>query len=155
MPDDSKAFIIEKYQETAEQSLQKSLDYLVKQLPQNLIFCVENASNFHLKYIQKVLPAFLTSGKFFLNWDVGHSFKGELQQEEFILKYKDKVHYLHLHDVKDGRDHLVIGAGEIDFTMLAGKIRRCQNLDKILIEIKTLEGIQQSLENLTKLRVFI
>ncbi len=151
MPDGSKVYVVENYLDLAVKALRQSLNFLLRSpLLANFILCVENNTHFHFKFINQVLPEFFASGHLFLGWDVGHSYRGEPQIEEFILKYKDYIKHIHLHDVKDGRDHRVIGEGEINFTNVRQKIKQCQNLERILIEVRTLAGIKQSLKNLLK-----
>ncbi|MFH1551084.1 MAG: TIM barrel protein [Planctomycetota bacterium] len=65
----------------------------------------------------------LTGGNFGYWHDVGHAQMGELfglaRHEEWLERYGDRLIGVHLHDMKGMRDHQAIGAGDIDFRMVA------------------------------------
>jgi len=100
-------------------------------------------SNFKSKYLGLLL-------------DVGHlhlSAKKEgYDLYEFLKKFKGKLFELHLHDIKDGRDHSAFGTGEIDFEKHVKIIGRAK-LKKIPIVFEYNSSVteQQTLDG--KLRV--
>jgi sugar phosphate isomerase/epimerase len=55
--------------------------------------------------------------------DAGHGAKldylGFVEHEEFLRRYGDRMVGMHIHDTRDGRDHLAPGMGSTDFGMLA------------------------------------
>ncbi|HEV7663912.1 MAG TPA: TIM barrel protein [Chloroflexota bacterium] len=59
--------------------------------------------------------------------DAGHGAKldhlGFLEHEEFLRRYGERIVGMHIHDTRDGRDHLAPGMGHTDFTMLANYLQ--------------------------------
>jgi sugar phosphate isomerase/epimerase len=59
--------------------------------------------------------------------DAGHGAKleylGFLEHEEFLRRYADRLVGMHIHDTRDGRDHLAPSQGSTDFGMLARYLR--------------------------------
>lgn len=56
-----------------------------------------------------------------LCFDVGHAFmEGDEALERGLTRHAEQIAYLHVHDVRErGDTHLPIGAGEVDFGLLA------------------------------------
>jgi sugar phosphate isomerase/epimerase len=59
--------------------------------------------------------------------DAGHGAKldylGFLEHEEFLRRYGAQIVGMHIHDTRNGRDHLAPGMGDTDFSMLAPYLR--------------------------------
>jgi len=59
--------------------------------------------------------------------DAGHGAKldylGFLEHEEFLRRYGSQIVGMHIHDTRDGRDHLAPGLGSTDFGMLGRYLR--------------------------------
>jgi sugar phosphate isomerase/epimerase len=55
--------------------------------------------------------------------DAGHGAKQEylgfFQHEDYLRRYASQLVGMHIHDTRDGRDHLAPGTGDTDFAMLA------------------------------------
>jgi len=97
----------------------EEMNRLIKKLKDNKIhFCVENefvlegfsAVCTSFEKIDKVLEIF-SEAMFCL--DTGHAFKIGIEPYEFYKRYKEKIKVIHLHDFKDGKDHLVPFTGEL------------------------------------------
>lgn len=104
--------------------------------------CVENWSGYTPWQIE-ALDVLLQSPVFGLTFDVGHNHGIGGADEPVILARRDRLHHMHLHDVKDGtRDHQALGTGELD-------IRKCLALAEncgcsVVVETKTIEGLKAS-----------
>ncbi|GAC1328747.1 MAG: hypothetical protein NVSMB2_27980 [Chloroflexota bacterium] len=59
--------------------------------------------------------------------DAGHGAKldylGFLSHEDFLQRYGDRIVGMHIHDTRNGRDHLAPGTGSTRFDMLAKYVR--------------------------------
>ena len=59
--------------------------------------------------------------------DAGHGAKldylGFLEHEEFLRRYGTQIVGMHIHDTRNGRDHLAPGQGSTDFSMLGRYLR--------------------------------
>ncbi len=97
----------------------EEMNKLIQKLKDNKIhFCAENefvwegfsAVCVSIEKIDEVLEKF-PEAKFCL--DTGHSFKIGIEPYELYKRYKDKIKVIHLHDFKDGQDHLVPFTGDL------------------------------------------
>ncbi|MBW3004914.1 sugar phosphate isomerase/epimerase [Candidatus Woesearchaeota archaeon] len=97
----------------------EELNKLIKKLKENKIhFCIENEFVWEgfssvctsIEKIEEVLKIF-PEASFCL--DTGHSFKIGVDPHEFYKRCKEKIKVIHLHDFKDGQDHLVPFTGDL------------------------------------------
>lgn len=105
--------------------------------------CIENCDGYE-EFQKKAIELLLESKIFDLTFDVGHNHGIGGTDEEFIMKHKDRLHHIHLHDAKGKKNHLALGAGEMDiekYISLANKYN-C----RAVLETKTIDGLKQSVE---------
>ena len=97
----------------------EEMNKLIKRLKENKIyFCIENEFVFDdfpsvctsLEKMGELLGLF-TEAKVCL--DTGHAFRIGVDPYDFYKRYKDKIKVIHLHDFKDGQDHLVPFTGDL------------------------------------------
>ena len=90
--------------------------------------------------------------------DAGHGAKldylGFLEHEEFLKRYGDRIVGMHIHDTRDGRDHLAPGMGSTDFSMLARYLRPETMRTLELNRMVTATEITYALDVLEPLQVF-
>jgi sugar phosphate isomerase/epimerase len=90
--------------------------------------------------------------------DAGHGAKldylGFLEHEEFLRRYGDCIVGMHIHDTRNGRDHLAPGQGSTDFEMLAGYLQPETIRTLELHRSVTAAEISQALDMLEPLEVF-
>lgn len=92
------------------------------------------------------LELFLESKVFCLTLDTGHECKLNYKDSHVYEKYPDKLLHMHLHDCKTGSPHLPLGVGEVDIDK-----KLTQHMgDTTLIEVKTVEGLIESVKYLRK-----
>lgn len=104
--------------------------------------CVENCDGYR-DFHKKALDILLDSPVFGLTLDIGHSYCAGFADEPLILANRDRLHHMHMHDAKDGtRDHLALGAGEMDIPKYLELADRCGCT--VVLETKTVAGLRQS-----------
>ena len=109
---------------------------------------IENVdSNPFTKSQIEALEYFMDSDVFALTLDVGHD--DCLGGKDYFVfeKYKDKLIHMHLHDSDGKHAHLPLGEGKVD---VLGKIGLLSGDKTCLVEVKTVAGLEVSLEFLRK-----
>lgn len=109
--------------------------------------CIENCDGYE-DFQKEAVELLLESNVFALTFDVGHNYGIDGTDEEFIVKYKNRLHHIHLHDAKGKKNHLALGTGEMDiekYISLANE-HNC----RVVLETKTIDGLKQSVEWLKK-----
>ena len=109
--------------------------------------CIENCDGYE-DFQEEAIELLLKSDVFALTFDVGHNHGIGGTDEEFIMKHKDRLHHIHLHDAKGKKNHLALGTGEMDiekYISLANK-HNC----RAVLETKTVDGLKQSVKWLKK-----
>ena len=113
-----------------------------------LKIAIENVdSNPFTKSQLGALELFMKSPVFALTLDTGHEFCLAFSDSHVFEKYGDKLIHMHLHDAKGKSAHLPLGEGEVDIKeklSLQTRVKTC------LIEVKTVEGLEISLDYLSK-----
>lgn len=94
----------------------------------------------------EALPLFLRSDDFCLTLDTGHEAKLSGKDAHVFEKHPEKLLHMHLHDCKAGSPHLPLGIGEVDIDKKLGQHKG----DTTLIEVKTIDGLIESVEYLNK-----
>lgn len=109
-----------------------------------ITICVENTNGFR-DYQLAALQVLLESPVFGLTMDIGHNECAGGADEDFILQHRDRLHHMHMHDVRNGKnDHLALGEGTLDlekFLFLA-KQQDCS----VVLETKTVDGLKKSVQ---------
>lgn len=107
------------------------------------VLCAENAGFFGEGKAEAI--ADMLGNGLYLTWDIGHSF-GKKEQRDFMTKNIKYVRNAHLHDVSSGRDHCVIGTGEVDFSRYLSLLSSRDIF--YVIEVRPAEAAALSLQNL-------
>ena len=105
--------------------------------------CIENCDGYE-DFQKDAIELLLESKVFALTFDVGHNHGIGGTDEDFILKHKDRLTHIHLHDAKDRKNHLALGTGEMDVEkyLSLAKEQNC----RVVLETKTIDGLKQSVE---------
>ena len=125
-------------------ALRSNLERLIEMADGRLTLCLEN---FKLNALE-MLQSFLDDGRLALCWDIAKTSGPEY--EEFLWKNLRHIRQVHLHDIRDGRSHRVIGTGEIDFMHFLPRLGEAEVMD-FCIEVRPREKALESLENLRDL----
>ena len=105
--------------------------------------CIENSDGYE-EFQKEAIELLLESKVFALTFDVGHNHGIGGTDEDFILKHKDRLNHIHLHDAKDRKNHLALGTGEMNIEkyLSLAKEQNC----RVVLETKTIDGMKQSVE---------
>ena len=105
--------------------------------------CIENCDGYE-DFQKEAIELLLESNVFALTFDVGHNHGIGGTDEEFIMKHKDRLYHIHLHDAEGKKNHLALGTGEMNidkYNNLANE-HNCH----VVLETKTIDGLKQSVE---------
>lgn len=109
--------------------------------------CIENCDGYE-NYQKEAIEMLLESKVFALTFDVGHNHGIGGTDEEFIMKHKDRLCHIHLHDAEGTKNHLTLGTGEMNienYISLANERNCC-----VVLETKTVDGLKQAVKWLKK-----
>jgi sugar phosphate isomerase/epimerase len=108
-----------------------------------LTVCTENVSNFQLPFVARAIDDLCAAfPQFRLTWDLGHDAKTRFQETPVLLRHRDRVAHLHLHDYNGRSDHQVPFTGQID--IMAALRFAAERKATVLIETKTREALARS-----------
>ncbi len=109
--------------------------------------CIENCDGYE-DFQKDALELLLKSKVFVLTFDVGHNHGIGGADEEFIMKHKDHLSHIHLHDAQGRKNHLALGTGEMDIEkyLSLAKEQNC----RVVLETKTIDGLKQSVKWIMK-----
>ncbi|MBQ4070991.1 MAG: sugar phosphate isomerase/epimerase [Clostridia bacterium] len=94
----------------------------------------------------RVMPLFLASPVFALTLDTGHEACLGFKDSHVFAANPERLRHLHLHDVVGAKPHMPLGTGEVD---ISAKLSALAG-ETCLIEVKTVDGLVQSVEYLKK-----
>ena len=138
-----KVYLFERYGEEYRSNMLRYRDACEKAIGTSGIrVCIENWHGYR-PWQLPVLDELLESPAFGLTYDVGHNHCIGGADEPHILARREKMHHMHLHDVRDGtKDHQALGTGELDiFKYLnLARERDCS----VVVETKTVAGLKES-----------
>lgn len=141
---DKKVFVIEQYKEQYLEKIRAFRDMCEARIGDRpLRIAVENTTGYVPVQLE-ALKILLESRVFCLNYDVGHNACTGGGDEGFILRNKEKLGHMHLHDAAPERkqDHLSLGAGALDvprlLSLMEGEGRT------VVIEVKTADALRAS-----------
>ena len=110
------------------------------------LICLENTGIYDLPFVRHAIEALLAYPCFGMTWDVGHDRGSGWKDKPFIERHEGDIRHMHLHDGNDEKNHQPLGEGDVDWKSALDLARR--NNCRVVLEIKTLAGIRQSLEKL-------
>ena len=138
-----KVYLFERYGEEYRSNMLRYRDECEKAIAGSGIrVCIENWHGYR-PWQLPVLDELLESPAFGLTYDVGHNHGIGGADEPHIFARREKLHHMHLHDVRDGtKDHQALGTGELDiFKYLnLARERDCS----VVVETKTVAGLKES-----------
>ena len=94
------------------------------------------------------LEYFMKSPVFALTLDVGHDDCLDGKDRHVFNKYPDKLVHMHLHDSDGKHAHLPLGGGKVN---ISEKLSMLKHGETCLVEVKTIAGLEESMEYLKKI----
>ena len=113
-----------------------------------ILLCIEN-SGVYQGFQREGIDILLEKPCFALTYDIGHDFCVGKSNETFIINHVKKLKHIHLHDAAEKHSHLILGSGEID--VAAALALAHKHNCRCVIEIKTIDGLRQSVRYLKKM----
>ena len=136
-----KVFLFEQYRDEYMKNMCAFRDACEKAIGDSGIrICMENSKTY-FDFQKDALELLLESPVFALTLDVGHNHCSGYADEGWIRDRE--IRHMHLHDARGSKqDHQPLGQGEMDIPayLELAKERGCT----VLLEVKTLEGLRQS-----------
>ncbi|MCL4369029.1 MAG: sugar phosphate isomerase/epimerase [Actinobacteria bacterium] len=144
---DRRVWVYEEYQDLFLSCLAESFEELyVCARACGVQLCVENLGDFDRPFIQAALLHLSEFPGFALTWDVGHNAACGFRDQRMLEEFNDRIAHIHLHDFDGARDHLPLWSGNAD---MVDALQFAQERElRVVIETKTLEAIEASLEAL-------
>ena len=141
---DRKVFLFSEYKEQYIKSIVGFRNMCENAIGENDIkICIENCDGYD-EFQKEAIELLLESKVFALTFDVGHYHGIGGTDEEFIMKHKNRLNHIHLHDAEGRKNHLALGEGEIDIEKYIDLAKE-QNC-RVVLETKTIDGLKQSVE---------
>ncbi len=145
---DRKVYLFSEYKEQYLKSVAKFRSMCENTVGNyDIKICIENCDGYDV-FQKEAIELLLESEAFALTFDVGHNHSIGGYDEEFVLKHKDRLCHIHLHDAEGGKNHLPLGTGEADiikYLSLAIE-KNC----RVVLETKTIDGLKKSVEWIKK-----
>ena len=141
---DRKVYLFSEYKEQYLKSIVDFRNMCENAIGENDIkICIENCDGYE-EFQKEAIELLLESSVFSLTFDVGHNHGIGGTDEEFILKHKDRLQHIHLHDAEGRKNHLALGTGEMDIEKYLNLAKE-QNC-RVVLETKTIDGLKRSVE---------
>jgi sugar phosphate isomerase/epimerase len=106
--------------------------------------CTENVNNFDLPFVAQAIDELCCLESFHLTWDVGHDARSGFKERAVLLRHRDRVRHMHLHDYNGKSDHQVPGTGMVD---IKGMLEFAMEQDiRVLVETKTVASLGESVK---------
>lgn len=103
--------------------------------------------------VLEVLEPMLGQDGLGLCWDLAKTYRAgvlDTELERFFWRNLRHIKQVHLHDIRDGRQHCVIGTGSIDFMRFLPRLAEAE-VSEYAIEVRPREKALESLTNLREL----
>lgn len=143
---DRRVYLFDEYREKYLQSIRRFREECEKSIGGSGIkVCVENCGKYTDFQVQ-ALDLLLESPVFGLTFDIGHDHCIGGANEPFLLDRQEKLCHFHFHDALGKKNHLPLGAGEIDLKKYWRLAREREA--RIVLETKTVEGLKQSVRRI-------
>jgi sugar phosphate isomerase/epimerase len=98
----------------------------------------------------KALDLLLESPAFALTFDIGHNHGIGGRDEGIILQRWERLRHFHFHDGVGKKNHLPLGAGEIDLEKYFALAEA--QAGRIVLETKTVAGLKESVKWVRRMR---
>jgi sugar phosphate isomerase/epimerase len=140
---DRKVWIYERYEDEFTSNLWQAYEEMLPLAKASGVdICTENVNNFDLPFVAKAVDELCFLDGFHLTWDVGHDARSGFKEREVLMRHRDRIRHLHLHDYNGKSDHQVPGSGMVD---IKGMLDFAEERDiRVLVEVKTAASLRES-----------
>lgn len=133
-------------------ALKNNLEGIISLVKNRFFLCVEN---YKLNpEVLSVLELYLDKKRLYLCWDLAKSYLGSGEKDlnliNFFLSHNQSIKQLHLHDIKNGRQHREIGSGVMDYRYFLSQLELNEIID-LCIEVRPEKYALSSKEKLKKI----
>lgn len=144
---DHKVWIYERHEDRYLTNILDSFPQLYRTAAdRGVMLAIENASDFHLPFIQRALKRLSESQGFALTWDIGHDASSRYQDREVLMQYDPRIRHMHLHDYDGKSNHQVPMTGSVDIRSALAFAEERQL--RVVIEVKAVEALTESARRL-------
>lgn len=145
---EEKVYLFEKYNSFYQSRLIAFRDACEKAAGNQVMLCIEN-TGLDLPFVHQGVDLLLQSPAFGLTWDVGHDFSSGNRDTPFLLPRSSRIAHMHFHDGMGRECHLPLGSGQMPLNTYLKQA----NPQRLVLEVKTVDGIIQSLPWLKNNRI--
>lgn len=104
--------------------------------------CIENTDGFELPFLSHALDLLLEDPRFGLTYDIGHDEAIGFSDRPRILRRKERLCHMHMHDARGPSVHLALGDGEMDLPSYLRLAEECRC--RVVLETKTAAALKTS-----------
>jgi sugar phosphate isomerase/epimerase len=142
---DRRVWIYERYEDDFTSNLWKAYHEMIPLAQASGVdICTENVNNFDLPHVAQAIEELCFLDSFHLTWDVGHDARSGFKEREVLLRHRDRIKHMHLHDYNGKSDHQVPGTGMVD---IRGMLEFAMEQDiRVLVETKTVDSLRLSVQ---------
>lgn len=140
-------YLYNKYESFYLKGIEKFAKYIEKLLRDtNIKLAIENTGLYDIDYIKKAVNILIQKESIVLTWDVGHDYSSGDKDKEYLLSNINKIKHMHIHDAINENNHLPVFRGDID---IDNRLEIAMNTNSTcVLETKTIEGLQESINNI-------
>jgi sugar phosphate isomerase/epimerase len=140
---DRRVWIYDRYVDEFTSNLWKAYKEMIPLgVASGVDICTENVNNFDLPFVAQAIDELCCLDSFHLTWDVGHDARSGFKEREVLLRHRERVRHMHLHDYNGKSDHQVPGTGMVDIQGMLDFARQ-QDI-RVLVETKTIASLRES-----------
>ena len=138
--------------EAYQRAFAENLERLIDLAAGRFVLCLENSEL--TRWVRHIVQPFLDAGRLSLCWDIAktHDKQGVLDAalDSFLWDNIEHVRQVHLHDIRDGLTHAVLGTGCVDFLYFLPRLAEAEVVD-YCIEVRPREKALESLDALRQM----
>ncbi len=136
---EERVYLFDQYRDVYLDKLQRFREVCAASAKNDVMLCIEN-TGIREDFVWQGIDLLLDSPAFALTWDLGHDYSAGLCDTPRLMPLKEHILHIHLHDAEGKDCHLPLGNGKMDI----GSMLSCVLPKRMVLEVKTLNGIRQS-----------
>lgn len=138
-------YMFESYREDYLRCTREFRDACAQAADGKVRICIENTDGFR-PFQQEAIDLLLEDPAFGLTLDIGHDYTAGRVDDMFYRQRAQYLHHMHAHDSVGKHCHMAFGTGEDD---VLAQLKRAQEAHaRVVIEVKTIAALTQSVQHL-------